>query len=111
MKSQRDKPWQKNASSLLVVNSILAAISALVIQTLVTEPAHDSIVWLVIGAGALFLFILSAEKITEAFASDDVALYVRYCLPYNVGVLLLLVDVAGIIRHYAGLSNYWTALV
>src|SRR5271168_4993215 len=100
MKSGRERPWHKNASNLLVVNSILAAVSAIVIQTLVTETARHSILWLLAAVVALFLFILSAEKIAESFADNDLDTYIRHCLPYNFGVLLLLLGVVGIVRHY-----------
>jgi len=107
----RDKPWHKNASNLLVVNSILAAIAALVIQTFVTDLVRHSVWWLVAGAASLLLFVLTAEKITEAFASDDVRVFVKYHLPYNIGVFLLLVDVVGLIRHYGHLTSYPTVAV
>lgn len=111
MAFDRDKPWHKNASNLLVVNSILAAVAAIVIQTFVTDPVRHNVCWLIAGALSLFLFVLSAEKITEAFASDDVKLFVRYCLPYNLGVLFLLLDAAGIVRHYGHLSLFPTCAV
>jgi len=37
--------------------------------------------------------------------------YICYCLPYNIGVGLLLFDLVGIIRHYANLSNASTSVV
>jgi hypothetical protein len=107
MRSQREKPWHKNASNYLVVNSILAAISALIIiQTVTVETSTTPSLWLFSGVVAMLLFIVSAEKITEAFSNDDVKAYVAYCLPYNIGVLLLFAAVFGVvIEHYAGLSN------
>jgi hypothetical protein len=113
MSLDREKPWQKNAANLLVVNSILAAISALMLQIFVTdpEPKHHFIGWVVCGALALFFFILSAEKITEAYLSADISSYANYCLPYNFGVGLLLVDVVGTIRHYEELTTFWTLFV
>jgi hypothetical protein len=104
MTSKRDKPWHKNASNLLVVNSILAAISALVIQTTVSDSVHHSVWWLALGAASLFLFVLTAERIAEAFSDDDVQGFVHSYLPYNLGVLLLFLDLAGVVRHYGHLS-------
>ena len=99
MSSQREKPWHKNASNLLVVNSILAAISVIVITA-----TKGNVAWLVCAVAAMVLFIVSAEKITEAYDEDNVDTYVAYCLPYNLGVLLLFAALFGIIRHHADLS-------
>lgn len=110
MRSRREKPWQKNASNLLVVNSILAAISALIVQTLVTDGRKHCIVWLIFAVVALFFFIISAEKTAESFTDNNVDKYIRYCVFYNIGVLLLLMDLVGIVRHYADLSAAWTVL-
>jgi hypothetical protein len=46
MKSGREEPWHKNATNLLVINSILAAISAIVIQTLLTQTPRYNLLWL-----------------------------------------------------------------
>ena len=101
MTSQREKPWHKNSSNLLVVNSILAAIAAIVIQTLVSESVATNFWWILVGITAFIFFVVSAEKITEAFSDDDVQTYVAYYLPYNFGVLLLFVDLFVIIEHHA----------
>ena len=104
MKSERERPWHKNASNLLVINSILAAISAIVIQTLVTQTPRHSFLWLLFALVALFFFLLSAEKTAESFTDDDVDMYIRYSLYYNVGVFFLFTAVVGIFRRYANLS-------
>lgn len=97
--AKREKPWHKNAPNLLIVNSILAAIAAIVIQA-----THGGIFWLLCGIMALLLFIISAEKITEAFDEDNVRTYVAYFIPYNLGVALLFVAVFGIIINYPSSS-------
>jgi len=100
MKSGRDKPWHKNASNLLVINSILAAISAIVVQALVTQTPHHNVLWLLSAVVALFLFILSAEKTAESFTDDDIDTYVKYSLHYNLGVFFLFTALVEILRHY-----------
>lgn len=108
MKSGREKPWHKNASNLLVINSILAAISAIVVQTLVTQTPRHNLLWLLAALVALFLFVLSAEKTAESFTDDEIETYIRYSLHYNFGVLFLFAALLGILRHYANLSILWT---
>lgn len=103
------KPWHKSAPNLLVVNTILAAGAALVVQTLVTIGGRHCLVWILFAVAALFLFILSAEKIAEAFSDDDLDLYIKYFLSYNIAVLLLFLSVVGIVRIYGELSAGWTA--
>jgi len=110
MKSERERPWHKNASNLLVINSILAAISAIVIQTLVTQTPRHSFLWLLSALIALFFFLLSAEKTAESFTDDDVEMYISYSLYYNVGVFFLFMAVVGIFRHYANLSPFSTII-
>ena len=100
MKSGRDKPWHKNASNLLVINSFLAAISAIVVQALVTQTPHHNVLWLLSAVVALFLFILSAEKTAESFTDDDIDTYVKYSLHYNLGVFFLFTALVEILRHY-----------
>jgi len=111
MTNNDNKPWHKNASNYLLVNSIFAAISAVILQTFITEQRTHSVIWLLFGVGALFLFVLSAEKITEAVQDDNVRQYIRYFLPYNVGVGFLFIDAVGLIRHYGKLSIFWTIIV
>jgi hypothetical protein len=110
MKSERERPWHKNASNLLVINSILAAISAIVIQTLVTQTPRHNFLWLLSALIALFFFLLSAEKTAESFTDDDVDMYIRYSLYYNVGVGFLFIAVVGIFRHYVNLSPTYTII-
>src|SRR5215472_863079 len=110
MKPERERPWHKNASNLLVINSILAAISAIVIQTLVTQTPRHSFLWLLSALIALFFFLLSAEKTAESFTDDDVEMYISYSLYYNVGVFFLFMAVVGIFRHYANLSPFSTII-
>ena len=88
----------------MVANSIFAAIAAIVIQTLAAESTTTNFWWMLVGIVALVFFVVSAEKITEAFNDDDVKTYVAYYLPYNFGVLLLFVDLFVIVEHHAGNS-------
>jgi hypothetical protein len=110
MESRREKPWHKNSSNLLVANSIFAAIAAIVIQTLAAESTTTNSWWILIGIAALIFFVVSAEKITEAFNDDDVKTYVAYFLPYNFGVLLLFIDLFVIVEHHAASSIVETIL-
>jgi len=104
-----EKPWHRNASNLLVVNSILAAISLIVVQS-----TKGNLIWLIAGIIAALLFIISAEKITEALDEDNVHTYVSYFVPYNFGVLLLFVALVGMIRHYIPFSPIallWVSII
>ena len=99
MQSGRERPWHKNASNVLVISSILAAASAVLIQTMVTQTPRHYVLWLLCAAIALSLFVLSAEKTAEAFSDDDIEMYIRYSLHYNFGVFFLFVSLIGILRH------------
>jgi hypothetical protein len=96
----RDKPWHKSAANFLAVDAILAAVAALVVQMLDQETPQPCAVWFVFGALAIFLFILDAEKMSEAFVEDDFKMYVRYQLVYNAAVLLVLIVLARVLDHY-----------
>src|SRR5579864_3038943 len=104
------KPWHKSAPNYLAVNTILAAGAALVVQTLVTIGGRHCLVWILFAVAALFLFILSAEKIAEAFSDEDLDRYIKSFLSYNFAVLFLFLSVVGIVRIYGQLSACWTAI-
>lgn len=113
MRSLRDKPWHKNASNSLVANSILAAVAAIIVQTIATDDPERTLRWifLLVGIGAILLFIITVEKITEAFSDDNVEAYAAYSLPYNIAVLLLFCDLWEVFRFFGGMSSWIDAVV
>jgi hypothetical protein len=96
------------APQYLVLNSILAAIAAIV---LLLPDVEASWVWLLIGMISLFLFILDAEKTAEALRLGDAKMLVRYHYVYNVAVTLLLVDLAFLVIHRAKLGILFDLVV
>lgn len=92
------KRLDRIAPQYLVLNSILAAIAAIV---LLLPDVEASWVWLLIGMISLFLFILDAEKTVEALRLNDAKMLVRYHSVYNFAVTLLIVDIAMIVIHRA----------
>jgi len=93
-------PWKKNAESVLVVYTILAAIGGILIIFLLTDPTtfHDYW-WLILIplVFAVFLFIYSAEQITDALDEDDVQKMLYIFLLYNIAVVLLIFGLIAII--------------
>ena len=55
--------WYSVAQNYLILNSILAAVSGIVVQSLYD---HGDRVWLCVGTLALSLFVLDAEKTANA---------------------------------------------
>ena len=89
-----DVRWKKNAASFLVVYSILAAIASVILTTVISGDNSSSLktYWwaTVLPLGlAIFLFIFTAEKITDALDEDDVHKYVSLFNFYNIAVILL----------------------
>jgi hypothetical protein len=74
MEPEREKPWLRSAPNELIVNSILAAISTIVVQTIVTsgEPRYGT-VWLLAAFVSLLLFVISAEQLGESIREVDIS--------------------------------------
>lgn len=89
-----DIRWKKNAASVLVVYSILAAIASVILTTVIAADgssalrAHWWATVLPLGL-SIYLFIYTAEKITDALDEDDVYRYVSLFNFYNIAVILL----------------------
>jgi hypothetical protein len=111
MASDQEKPWRRNVANDLVVNSIFAAISAIVVQTFITSDKIDyGVSWLIVAIISLFFFVISTEQLGESLREDDVWRYIRSSLFYNCAVLLLFLSVGHLLEGYAGLSA-WAAIL
>jgi hypothetical protein len=112
MEPEPEKPWRRNAPNDLIVNSILAAISAIVVQTAVTsgEPKY-SIGWLIAAFASLLLFIISAERAGEAIREESFSAYIWSMICYNFGVLFLFMSLCAIFSRYVGLSVILAVLI
>lgn len=87
-----ETPWKKNAESLLVVYTILAAIAgSLLIFILSEHKIYQNLWWLIIIPllFSLFLFIYSAEQITDALDEDDVQKFLYAFLLYDFALIFL----------------------
>ncbi|SRR6266851_2994568 len=112
MEPQREKPWRRNAPNELIVNSILAAVSTIVVQTIVTsDQPRYWIGWLAAAVGSLFLFLISTERLAESIREDDIASYMRSSIFYNFAVLLLFVSLYAIFKRYAVLNLVWSVII
>lgn len=111
----RDKPWHKDASNQLVVNSILATATTVLLAAQLTMDATKNPCpgWIFLGALALFLFILDTEKLAQSFAEDDFETYRWSHIIYNIAVLLIFIYVAALATSYAepALFSFHTWLV
>jgi hypothetical protein len=119
-----EKPWRRNTSHFLTVNSIFAALSGVLIVLVLQEDKyfnklipliHIPFAFLAVGIFfiSFFLFALAAEKTTDALDEDDSKKYVYYMLHYNAGVVLLLGGIALLIffRYYPLASSLIPASV
>jgi hypothetical protein len=106
MSAQARKPWQQTASSLLVVDSILAAVSAVVTQAIFSDPRHHSWLWLCLAIATLAFFVLSAEKTAESAVNGELQTFIFHFHFYNIGVYLLFIDLWGMFDHYLSIRIY-----
>jgi hypothetical protein len=108
----QEKPWRRNVANVLVVNSIFAAISAIVVQTIATgDQSHYGTTWLIVGVISLVLFVVSTEQLGESLSDDDFSKYIRSSIVYNFGVLFLFIDLREIINCYANFYIYTEVIV
>jgi hypothetical protein len=88
---EREKSWRRNAPNELIVNSILTAVSTIVVQTMVsTERPRYGAVWLLVAVASLILFLVSTEQLGESMREEDIDRFIRSMVFYNLGVLLLM---------------------
>jgi hypothetical protein len=107
-----EKPWRRNAPNELIVNSILAAISTIVVQTIVTsEHPKYGTGWLLAAVLSIFFFVVSTEQLGESIREDRMAVYIRSLHLYNVAVLLLFLSVCAIFDRYVVLDAPWWMLI
>ncbi len=102
-----EKPWQKAAPSFLILYSVLAALSGILLSIVLAENNRLSGAWWIPGISlslAVFLFILSAEKITDALDEKDVKKYVSWDIPYNFAVMLLIFGLITVVFFRYNLS-------
>jgi len=86
--------WQKNAGSQIVLDSIFAALAAVWVTIVLTNPIQNMNAWFKGTEGfssltSFFLFSISAEGSLTASDENDVIKYLYYLLWYNIGVILL----------------------
>lgn len=91
-------PWKKNAESLLVVYSILAAIGGVILVYQLSD-IHTNFwgVTVIPLLLSIFLFIYSGEQITDALDESDVYKLVYLYVPYNLAVILLFWGIVSVI--------------
>lgn len=92
-------PWKENANSLLVVYSILAATCGIFIGVVFTDDIVRANWWipiLFLGA-SLWLFLFSAECLTDALDEDDLKKYLSILLLYNLAVICLITGISSIV--------------
>lgn len=119
-----EKPWRRNTTQFLTVNSILAALSGVLIVLVFQDSKYFSkflpfihipvaLIAVCIFFVSFFLFALAAEKTTDALDEDDSKKYVYYMLHYNFGVILLFLGIALLIffRYYPLISRLMPAPV
>src|SRR5260370_798850 len=112
MEPDLEKPWRRNAPNELIVNSILAAISTIVLQTIVTsEHPKYGIAWLVMAVLSILLFVVSTEQLGESIREDNVKLYIRSLNLYNFGVLFMFLSISSIFNRYSDLNAPWWVLI
>jgi len=98
----QEKPWIKNAPSNILINSIFAALSGILITIVFQDTAHFEKNWyipVVVLAVSFWLFALTAEMFATALDENDVNKYVFFMIPYNIGVILLIFAIVYLIYY------------
>jgi hypothetical protein len=110
-----EKTWEKSAPSQIILNSIFAALSAVLIALVISDSLPRELkywetklkfVELLFALFSFFLFAMSAEGTTNAYEEKDVRKYVYYLLLYNTGVYFLGAAIATLVgahflEHFA----------
>jgi hypothetical protein len=90
------KRWKTGCDGMIAVNSIFASFSGALVAVVVAFTTKS--LWVHICVGllllAFLLFVHAAESITDALEQDDVDIYLRSHIKYNLGVVLLLISLA-----------------
>lgn len=111
MDADPEKPWRRDGGNDLVVNSIFAAISAVVVQTITTsDKINYGAGWLLVAIISLFSFVISTEQLGEALREDDVRRWIRSSIFYNLAVLFLFLSLGHLFEGYARLAR-WAAIL
>jgi len=114
MDTSAEKPWQKNAPSQIVLDSIFAALAALWITFTLQEHPYIAIKILELTSALLsfFFFAISAEGTTTAYDERDVVQFVYYLLWYNAAVILLgnAIGLEILVHFHQMISTQWTAV-
>jgi len=93
-----EKTWEKSAPSQIILNSIFAALSAVLVTIVIGDSLPPDLkywenkckfVELLLALFSFFLFAMSAEGTTNAYEEKNVQKYVYYLLFYNVGVIFI----------------------
>jgi len=94
------EPWLQNANSMLVLYSILAATCGVFIAIVIQDQDKLSCYWwcpLSVLGLSFFLFIFSAEAVSEALDHKDVEKYISTHILYNLGVICLIIGIVFIL--------------
>jgi hypothetical protein len=92
---------ERAAQHYLILNSILTAVSGVVVAILATDKDRPCWIFLFLGMLGLFLFLLDAEKTAEAARTEDAEMFVRYHNVYNFAVTFLLIAIAAVVTGKA----------
>jgi hypothetical protein len=85
-----EKTWEKSVPPQIILNSIFAALSGVLIALAISNsvpPDLKTLAGLLLALLSFLLFAMSAEGTTNAYDEKDVRKYVYYLLLYNVGVV------------------------
>jgi hypothetical protein len=88
---------------MIAVNSIFASFSGALVAVVVAFTSRSFWVHICVSflLLAFLLFVNAAESITDALEQDDVEVYLRSHLKYNLGVVLLLLSL-GLVLFFQG---------
>lgn len=88
--------WKTGCDGMIAVNSIFASFSGALVALVVAFTTksfwvHVCVALLML---AFLLFVNAAETITDALEQNNVEVYLRSHMKYNLGVVLLLISLA-----------------
>ncbi len=102
---KKEKRWIKNSPTIIVINSIFAAIAGILFVFAVTAfVCPKDWGWSLPFIISFFLFSWTAERTTDAIDKKDTEKYIAYMLPYNIGVVLLFLGIWLIFFHIYNFS-------
>lgn len=90
------KRWRSGCDGMIAVNSIFASFTGALVAIVVALSERSLLIQVCVFLllVAFLLFAHAAEIITDAVERDDVLLYQRSHLRYNLGVVLILISIA-----------------